>query len=154
MKGLVVLSLVPLLASASPVFSVDTIHNEAAPVLSSVESQTIPDSYIVVFKKDISHATINAHHDWVQTQHVEVEKAKRALHKRSQTPLSVFDGFKDAFNIAGSVLGYSGHFDEDVIERVRRHPDVGIRIHHRLLHSQHVTHVHASVMSIPLLLPF
>ena len=154
MKGLIVLSLVPLLASASPVFSVDTIHNEAAPILSSIESQTIPDSYIVVFKKDIPHATINAHHDWVQTQHVEVEKAKRALHKRSQTPLSVFDGFKDAFNIAGSVLGYSGHFDEDVIERVRRHPDVGIHIHHRLYHIQHVTYVHVSVMSISLLGPF
>lgn len=144
------LSLVPWLASASPIFGVDTIHNEAAPVLSSVESQVIPDSYIVVFKKDISHATINEHHDWVQTQHVEVEKAKRNLHKRSQTPLSVFRGLKDSFNIAGSVLGYSGHFDEDVIERVRRHPDVGIHIHHRLSRIQHVIHLHILVMSIPL----
>lgn len=132
MKGLVILSLVPCLASASPIFGVDTIHNEAAPILSSTLSQEIPDSYIVVFNKDVSHATISEHHDWVRTQHVEVEKAKRDLHKRSQMPLSAFSGLKDTFNIAGSLLGYSGHFDEDVIERVRRHPDVGIRIHHRL----------------------
>ncbi|MCJ1270229.1 serine protease [Lobaria immixta] len=124
MKGLVILSLVPWLASASPIFGVDTIHNEAAPVLSSTLSQEIPDSYIVVFKKDVSHATISEHHDWVRTQHVEVEKAKRDLHKRSQMPLSAFSGLKDTFNVAGSLLGYSGHFDEDVIERVRRHPDV------------------------------
>lgn len=150
MKGLLVLSLVPWLASASPIFGVDTIHNEAAPVLSSIQSQEIPDSYIVVFKKDVSHATINEHHEWVQIQHAEVEKGKRDLHKRSQTPLSVFRGVKDTFNIAGSLLGYSGHFDEDVIERVRRHPDVGIRIHHRLLHIQAVTHGHGSVKPIPL----
>ena len=150
MKGLVILSLVPLLAAASPILGVDTIHNGAAPVLSSVESQPIPDSYIVVFKKDISHATINEHHDWVQTQHVEVEKAKRDLHKRSQTPLSVFSGLKDTFNIAGSVLGYSGHFDEDVIERVRRHPDVGTRIRYFISHIQSMTLVSVSVMSAPL----
>lgn len=130
MKGLFVLSLVPWLATASPLFGVDTVHNEAAPILSSINSQVIPDSYIVVFKKDISHATINDHHSWVQSQHVEVEEAKKELRKRSQTPLTVFGGLRDTFNIAGSLLGYSGHFDEDVIERVRNHPDVGIRIHH------------------------
>ena len=123
MKGLFALALLPLLASASPVF-VDSIHNEAAPVLSSSTSLEIPDSYIVVFKKDVSHATACAHHDWVHEQHVEIEKAKRDLSKRSQISMSTFSGLKHTYNIAGSLLGYSGHFDEDVIERVRRHPDV------------------------------
>ena len=122
----------PLLASASPIFGVDTIHNEAAPLLSSSESKTISDSYIIVFKKEVSHATIDEHHKWVQMQHVEVESAKRDLQKRSQIPISVFGGLRHTFNIAGSILGYSGHFDEDVIERVRYHPDVGNRIYHRL----------------------
>ncbi|KAL8743365.1 MAG: hypothetical protein Q9190_004273 [Brigantiaea leucoxantha] len=124
MKGLFALSLLPLLAASSPVFGVDTIHNEAAPVLSSSEAQPIPDSYIVVFKKEVSHKSACAHHSWVQDQHVEVEKKKRSLSKRSQISLSTFDGLKHTYNIAGGLLGYSGHFDEEVIEKVRRHPDV------------------------------
>ena len=123
MKGLFALWLLPLLASASPVF-VDSIHNEAAPILSSSTSLEIPDSYIVIFKKDVSYTTACAHHDWVHEQHVEVEKAKRDLSKRSLISMSTFSGLKHTYNIAGSLLGYSGHFDEDVIERVRRHPDV------------------------------
>ena len=126
MKGFLALSLLPLLASASPVL-VDTIHNEAAPILSSTLAQEIPDSYIVVFKKDVSHASACAHHDWVQEQHVQIETAKMDLAKRSQFPLTAFGGLKHTFNFAGSLLGYSGHFDESVIEQVRRHPDVSPR---------------------------
>ncbi len=132
MKGLFILSLVPLLASASPIFDVETIHNEAAPLLSSSESKEIPDSYIVVFKKDISLASITEHHEWVEGQHADVENQKLELRKRLQTPMSIFSGLRHTFDIAGSILGYSGHFDADVIERVRRHPDVGIRFHQPL----------------------
>lgn len=55
---------------------------------------------------------------------MEIEAAKSHLAKRSQLPIITFGGLKHTYNIAGSLLGYSGHFDEDVIERVRRHPDV------------------------------
>lgn len=123
MKGLFGLALLPLLASASPL-NPRSIHNGAAPVLSSSTSQDIPNSYIVVFKKDVSHSAASEHHDWVQEQHTECMKTKRDLHKRSQTPFVDFTGLKHTYNIAGALLGYSGHFDEEVIERVRRHPDV------------------------------
>ena len=123
MKASFALSVLPLLASASPVL-VDTIHNEAAPILSSTQSQEIPDSYIVVFKDGLSHSSASAHHDWVQDQHLQVENSKRDLLKRSQMPFSAFGGLKHTYNIAGGLLGYSGHFDESVIEQVRRHPDV------------------------------
>lgn len=125
MKGLfAAFAALPLLVSSSPVLNGRTIHNEAAPVLSSTKSQEIPDSYIVVFKKDVSHNAAVAHHSWVQDQHVEVAKTKRDLSKRSQIPLTTFGGLKHTYNIPGGILGYSGHFDEDVIEQVRRHPDV------------------------------
>ena len=124
MRGLLALSLLPLLAAASPIIGVETIHNDAAPVLSSSLSQEIPDSYIVVFKKDVSSSSAAGHHEWVQEKHHECAKAKRDLHKRSQTPMQVFDGIRHTFDIAGGLVGYSGHFDEDVIEKVRRHPDV------------------------------
>ena len=126
MKGVLASLLLPLLASTSPVL-VDTIHNEAAPVLSSTSAQEIPDSYIIVFKKDVSHDAACAHHDWVQAQHLLVETTKMGLAKRSQFPLTAFGGLKHTYNIAGSLLGYSGHFDESVIEMVRRQPDVSPR---------------------------
>ena len=123
MKGYFALSLLPLLASASPVL-VDSIHNDAAPILSSTQSQAIPDSYIIVFKDGLSHSSASAHHDWVQDQHLQVETSKKDLLKRSQLPFTTFGGLKHTYNIAGRLLGYSGHFDESVIEQVRRHPDV------------------------------
>lgn len=141
MKNLFILSLVPLLAAASPIFGVDTIHNGAAPILSSSESKEIPNSYIIVFKKDISTATINEHHEWLQSQHDDVENQKMELRKRSQEPISIFSGLKHTFDIAGDVLGYAGHFDEDVIERVRRHPDVGIRFEHIIFRKRHIAYL-------------
>ena len=122
MKGFLGLSLLPLLVAASPVV-VDSIHNEAAPILSSMNSKEVPDSYIVVFKKHVSAESAAAHQSWVQdihTSHTELKK-KRSLFGFEDT---LFDGLKGTFNVAGSLLGYSGHFSEDVIEQVRRHPDV------------------------------
>ncbi len=127
MRGLFGLSLLPLLAAASPV-KVGTIHNDVAPLRSSVNSVEVPDSYIVVFKKHVSDVSAAAHHDWVQDLHLSSESGKTELRKRSQFPMTtdVFQGLKHTYNIAGSLLGYSGHFDEDIIEQVRRHPDVSI----------------------------
>lgn len=125
MKGLLSLSLLPLLTVASPVV-VDSIHNGAAPVLSSSNSKEVPDSYIIVFKKHVNSASAAAHHSWVQDLHLQSEMERMELRKRSQFPLmnDAFEGLKHTFDIAGSLLGYSGHFDENVIEQIRRHPDV------------------------------
>ena len=127
MKGFSVISLLPLLASASPVI-VQTIHNEVAPVHSSSNAIEIPNSYMVVFKKDVTQAKASAHHEWVQELHLNNEDTRSELRKRSQIPLmpDVFEGLRHTYNIAGNLLGYSGHFDEDVIEQVRRHPDVSL----------------------------
>lgn len=126
MKGYLILSLLPLLVSTSPLVAIDTIHNGAAPLLSSSESKEIPNSYIIVFKKEVSATSAFAHHSWVQEQHAEIENKKRELQKRDQKPLAIFGGLKHTFDIAGALFGYSGHFDEDVIERIRRHPDVSM----------------------------
>ena len=124
MKGLYAFAL-PLLAAASPIL-VDTIHNDVAPLLSSFNSVEIPNSYVVVFKKHVTDQAANVHHSWVQEIHFDSQNTKAELRKRDQFPFqdTVFEGLKHTYNIAGSLLGYSGHFDDDVIERVRRHPDV------------------------------
>ena len=103
MKAALVSLLLPLLVTASPVI-IDTIHNEAAPVLSSTQATEIPDSYIVVFKKDVSHASAASHHSWVHDQHIEIETAKRDLNKRSQYPMAAFTWLRHTYNIAGGFL--------------------------------------------------
>jgi cerevisin len=126
MKGLLGLSLLPFLTAASPVV-IDSIHKDAAPILSSINSKEIPDSYIVVFKNHVTSASAAAHHSWVQDLHLASILKRGELRKRAQFPFMTdvfFEGLKHTYDIAGSLLGYSGHFDEDVIEQVRRHPDV------------------------------
>jgi len=124
MKGFLGLTLLPLLAAASPMV-VGSIHNEAAPILSSMTSQDIPDSYIVVFKKHVDQSAASNHHSWVQDIHT-AQNGRMELKKRSLFgfDFEAFTGVKHTFHVAGSLMGYAGHFHEDVIEQVRRHPDV------------------------------
>jgi cerevisin len=127
MRGLIAFSL-PLLAVAAPSFSTETIHGNAAPVLSSTNSEVVPDSYLVVFKKHVTESSAASHHSWVQDIHLSGENERAELRKRSQFPITtdIFQGIRHTYNIAGDFLGYSGHFDDSVIEQVRRHPDVSI----------------------------
>lgn len=124
MRGLLGLAALPALAAGSPLF-IDTIHNEAAPIVSSVNSKHIPDSYIVVFKDHVTKDAAEAHHMWVQGVHDE-HTERMELRKRGMVPDqdSVFSGLRHTYHMPGKLLGYSGHFDEDVIEKVRAHPDV------------------------------
>jgi cerevisin len=125
MRGFLGLSVLPLLVSASPIL-VDTIHNEAAPILSSVNAKDIPNSYMVVFKKHLTHDDATAHHTWVQDVHLATQSIKTELRKRDHSSFqdTVFEGLRHTYHIPGGLLGYSGHFDDEVIEQVRRHPDV------------------------------
>lgn len=120
------LSVLAAVASASPVLNVGTIHNGAAPILSSTNAKHIPNSYIIKFKDHVRHDAAAAHHSWVQDLHLSSQSARLELRKRSQFPFvdEVFEGLRHTYNIAGSFLGYSGHFDDSVIEQLRRHPDV------------------------------
>jgi cerevisin len=131
MRAFIGLSLLPLLASSAPTFSTETIHEGAAPLLSASNAETIPDSYIVVFKKHVTPASAKDHHGWVENIHLESQNVRSELRKRSQFPLTddIFKGIKHTYNIAGGFLGYSGHFDDSVIEQVRRHPDVSSSDH-------------------------
>ena len=125
MRGVIGLALAAV-ASASPVM-LDSINNEPAPVVTSANAKAIPDSYMIKFKPHVNQNLAAAHHDWVQDVHLaRTESRKIELKKRSQEPLvsEIFTGLKHTYNIAGSLLGYSGHFDESVIEQIRRHPDV------------------------------
>jgi cerevisin len=125
MKGIIALTLVAT-ASATFPFRVGTVHNDAAPILSSTAAEHIPDSYIIKFKTHVNERNAAAHHSWIQKIHGEREQERLELRKRGLTDLvdDVFQGIKHTYKIGESFMGYSGHFDESVIEQVRRHPDV------------------------------
>ncbi|KAI1764428.1 peptidase S8/S53 domain-containing protein [Hypoxylon sp. FL1150] len=128
MRGLIALSLA-YAASAAPSFGYQTIHDGAAPVISSSTAEEVPNSYIVKFKSHVSASSAADHHSWVQKIHGDREDERLELRKRGQIPLvgdavDSFKGLKHTLKIGSEFLGYSGHFDDNTIEEVRRHPDV------------------------------
>lgn len=126
MRSVLALAMLPLLATSSPVLNVGTIDNGVAPLLTSSNAEEVPNSYIVVFKDHVNERAAAAHHDWVQNLHVTNQATNLELRKRDQSFLAgdVTKGLKHIYNIVGSFYGYSGHFDDSVIDSVRRHPDV------------------------------
>ena len=118
--------LLPLLVGASPAPGLRSLYNEVAPLLSSTSAKEIPNSYIVVFKKHVNQDDASDHHAWVQGLHQNSQNVNTELRKRSQFPFmdEVFEGLKHTYNVGGNLLGYSGHFDESVVDQIRRHPDV------------------------------
>lgn len=109
-------------------FSTETIHKESAPILSHVDAEVVPDSYIIKFKDHVNEAAANDHHSWIQSIHKDGEEERLELRKRSlgSSPVEAFAGLKHTYNIANGFKGYSGHFHESVIEKVRNHGDVSL----------------------------
>ncbi|RMZ91037.1 hypothetical protein DV736_g1747, partial [Chaetothyriales sp. CBS 134916] len=120
----VALSALPLLAAGTPMI-IDSINADSAPLTTALNAKEVPDSYMVIFKDHVTEAAAGAHHNWVQSIHSEVSSVKMELRKRSQTPIqdTIYQGLKHVYSMPG-LKGYSGHFDEDVIEQVRKHRDV------------------------------
>ena len=125
MRGFVTALAALPLAAGSPLF-IDTIHSDAAPIISSVNSKQIPNSYIVVFKDHVTKDGAEAHHSWVQSEHDDSHQARLDLRKRGllEDAEALFEGLKHTYHMPGKLLGYSGHFDDELIEKVRMHPDV------------------------------
>ena len=124
MKEVLRLAALAAAASASPVLlgsSSDPVSISSAP-----NAKVIPDSYMIKFKDHVDEVTAFAHQAWVSDLHYSTQVRKTELRKRSQSPIvdDIFAGLKHTYNIAGELLGYSGHFDEDVIEQISKHPDV------------------------------
>jgi cerevisin len=126
MRGVIALSLAAC-AAAAPSVSFETVHGDAAPILSSSNAEAIPNSYIIKFKKHVTDNSVTAHQSWIQEIHTSRETERADLKKRGQSQLldDAFRGLKHTYKIGQDFVGYAGHFDDEVIEQVRRHPDVG-----------------------------
>ena len=121
----IALLLLPLLAAASPMLKT-SISDDIAPLVAHDNAQIIPDSYIISLKKHVSKAHAEKHHSWVQDLHASSQLRRTELRKRSQITIeeTAFEGLKHTYNIAGSLMGYSGHFDDETLQSIRNHPDV------------------------------
>jgi cerevisin len=134
MKSALTLSVAAVASAAS--FSVGTVHDKAAPILSSIDAETIPDSYIIKFKDHVDEHAASNHHMWIQDTHTQGESERLELRKRS-IPFTdkTFSGLKHTFDIGEAFKGYAGHFDESMIEKVRNHPDVEFIERDTLVHT-------------------
>ncbi|KAL8338560.1 hypothetical protein RB598_007077 [Gaeumannomyces tritici] len=113
-------------AAAAPSAKTDTIHEGAAPILSSSNAETIPNAYIIKFKQHVSQSSASDHHQWIQKVHSGRDDERVELRKRGlfSDAVEVFSGLKHTYNVGSGFIGYAGHFDDETIEMVRRHPDV------------------------------
>ncbi|PHH71777.1 hypothetical protein CDD82_6337 [Ophiocordyceps australis] len=121
MRTTLALSLAAL--AQGPLFA-SALHDESAPVASSVDPQSIPDSYIIKFRDHVDHHVAETHHKWVQKIHESGEQERLELRKRSLSTADEYRGVKHTFNIGDKFRGYSGHFDKTVVDQLRTHPDV------------------------------
>jgi cerevisin len=121
MRSVAALSLAAVATATS--FSTETIHGNSAPVLSSIDADQIPDSYIIKFKDHVDDASATNHHSWVQTLHQGSDDNNYELRKRSFDDKE-YAGMKHTFSIGSAFKGYAGHFHPDTIEELRNHPDV------------------------------
>merc|ERR1712000_93139 len=126
MRSIAALSLAAFAQAAS--FSTETIHGDSAPILSTVDADHIPDSYIIKFKDHVDDTAATGHHSWIQSIHegTDGDDQYLELRKRGVDDVvgKVFGGLKHTFAIGDGFKGYAGHFHPDVIEQVRNHPDV------------------------------
>lgn len=126
MRAILSILSLPLLVLTAPTHNCENdVESDDLNTLAQATA-AISDSYIVVFKDHINEASALSHHDWVQQIHTQNEVERTELRKRSQTPIidNTYHGLKHTYNLAGKFLGYSGHFDEAIIEEVKKHPDV------------------------------
>lgn len=144
MRGLAALSFAAAASAAAvPSFSAGTIHNDAAPLLSSVNAEVIPDRYIIKFKSHVTDKHANDHHVWLNSVHsANQEASEMELRKRGQWPIegaTSFEGLKHKYSIGNGFSGYAGHWDEDTIEAIRSHPDVEAIEHDTVVHTMKYT---------------
>lgn len=97
-----------------------------APLLvsDSAASKVVDDSYIIVFKDDISETVAHEHSLWINELH---EEHISALKKRNVQHSLLADsdhGLKHVFNIGSGLKGYSGKFFPETVEAIRKHPAV------------------------------
>ncbi|KAG0359070.1 peptidase S8/S53 domain-containing protein [Gamsiella multidivaricata] len=123
------LSAVVLFMASSAVAFPSFSHSEKlAPIISSADADIIPDSYFVVFKTGVR---ANDHSAWVHD-----------LHKRDVSMNGIWDnitsGVKHVYDM-GPFQGIAGRFRPDVLEEIRKNPDVDYIERDQIVYTSEIT---------------
>jgi len=110
-------------ASASAV----TVHPQA-PVISSLNAETVPDSYIVVFKEDRPIDVLQEHFAWL-TDFIELSNLQGAGQREEE-----LNSLKHVYNM-DSLRGYAGRFQPEVLDKIRGSEDVAFVEHDSMMHA-------------------
>lgn len=106
-------TVVLLMASTAAALPSFLQSERLAPIVSSANADIIPDSYFVVFKNGVR---ANDHSAWVHD-----------LHKRDLTANGLWDsitsGVKHVYDM-GDFQGIAGRFRPEVLDEIRKNPDV------------------------------
>ncbi|KAF9413604.1 serine protease [Podila epigama] len=103
------------------------ISSKLAPIINSATANVIPDSYFVVFKQGVR---ANEQSAWVHD-----------LHKRDLSVNGIWDnitsGVKHVYDM-GEFQGIAGRFRPDVLEEIRKNPDVDYIEHDQLVYASDI----------------
>ncbi|KAJ1561636.1 serine protease [Nowakowskiella sp. JEL0078] len=110
---LLLVSLALVSVFASPV--IPNTSPELAPLYTHAENTIIPESYIVVFKKEISSDDAAKHYIWL-TNFVATEQSAKS---KGYGIKRVFD-----FGEKSNFRGYSGKFTDEQLSEIRSNPEV------------------------------
>ncbi|KAG0372145.1 serine protease [Mortierella sp. AD032] len=94
-----------------------------APIISSFEADTIPDSYFVVFKDGVR---VHEHSAWVRELHHQDVAVNGAFWDNGSyegTEDQSMGGVRHVYDM-GSFQGLAGRFRPEVLDEIRRNPDV------------------------------
>ncbi|KAG0293111.1 serine protease [Dissophora globulifera] len=117
-----------LMASSAVAFPSFSQSEHLAPIISSVDADIVPDSYFVVFKTGVR---ANEHSSWVHD-----------LHKRDMSNNGFWDnitsGVKHVYDM-GPFQGIAGRFRPDVLEEIRKNPDVDYIERDQIVYASKIT---------------
>lgn len=125
MKPIILASLVNG-SLAGPIFFSSSSDGDSAPLVNSLSSMSVTNSYIIKFKDHVDEETLSAHHQ----KFFEEDQSSLNM-KRSQKVFSITDsddemstkGVKHHYNM-NLFKGYSGKFTPDVLDLIRKDPQV------------------------------
>ncbi|CAO3606912.1 unnamed protein product [Mucor hiemalis] len=123
--------LVATIANAKPL-SYQAPNDNLAPLYISPEAERIANSYIVVLKDHLSGSDIQEHASWI-----------KSVSSKSNSNRSITDYLNPHITKAGiehvydtpNLKGYSGKFDDDVLEAIRQSDDVAFVEHDSMVYA-------------------
>ena len=113
--------LVSTLANAKPL-SYQDANNNLAPLYLSPEAEVIAKSYIVVLKNHLSVDDIKEHAGWIKSISSSSESSRQKL-SDWLNPHAATAGIEHVYDTP-NLKGYSGKFDDNVLEAIRQSEDV------------------------------